>query len=150
MIGSAWSDGEISRLEKMWLAKTADGKDEFSTAAMGRALGRSSSSIVGKAHRIGLPGRPNPSKPRGDKPPKPAPQPRKRVARAPKVTLELVQSPPEPSPPPPRRSSACCWPLGQPGTEAFRFCEGASEPGKPYCPDHAKLAYDRRPVRQLA
>jgi GcrA cell cycle regulator len=31
--------------------------------------------------------------------------------------------------------------LGEPGTRSFRFCEGESVPGKPYCPDHAKLAY---------
>jgi GcrA cell cycle regulator len=42
----------------------------------------------------------------------------------------------------------CCWPIGEPGTRSFRFCDDASEPGKPYCTEHAKLAYvkvrDRR------
>jgi GcrA cell cycle regulator len=31
----------------------------------------------------------------------------------------------------------CCWPLGEPGTYASAFCKS----GKPYCPDHVKLAY---------
>jgi GcrA cell cycle regulator len=36
----------------------------------------------------------------------------------------------------------CCWPLGDPrDRENFRFCMDPSEPGKPYCPDHVKLAY---------
>jgi GcrA cell cycle regulator len=46
------------------------------------------------------------------------------------------------------RVSACCWPLGEPGTKSFRFCSDPSLPGKPYCEAHASLAYvkvkDRR------
>ena len=46
------------------------------------------------------------------------------------------------------RIVTCCWPLGEPGTRSFRFCDDASEPGKPYCSEHVKLAYvkvrDRR------
>ncbi len=46
------------------------------------------------------------------------------------------------------RIVTCCWPIGEPGTKTFRFCDDRSEPGKPYCEDHAKLAYvkvrDRR------
>ncbi|MGE0223442.1 MAG: GcrA family cell cycle regulator [Acetobacteraceae bacterium] len=46
------------------------------------------------------------------------------------------------------RVITCCWPIGEPGTRGFRFCDASSEPGKPYCIEHAKLAYvkvrDRR------
>ena len=35
----------------------------------------------------------------------------------------------------------CCWPIGHPGTFGFRFCEAAALIGKPYCPEHAELAY---------
>lgn len=46
------------------------------------------------------------------------------------------------------RVITCCWPIGEPGTRGFRFCDSPSEPGKPYCGDHARLAYvkvrDRR------
>ncbi len=60
-----------------------------------------------------------------------------------------VVSRPQPAPPRPYgRIITCCWPIGEPGTKAFRFCDDASEPGKPYCAEHAKLAYvkvrDRR------
>jgi len=53
------------------------------------------------------------------------------------------------TPPLPRRAApCCCWPIGEPGTRDFRFCDDASLPGKPYCDEHAKLAYvkirDRR------
>jgi GcrA cell cycle regulator len=47
-----------------------------------------------------------------------------------------------------RSTPSCCWPTGEPGTKTFRFCDDASLPGKPYCDEHAKLAYvkirDRR------
>ena len=46
------------------------------------------------------------------------------------------------------RPQACCWPIGEPGTKAFRFCDSEATPGKPYCQEHASLAYvkvrDRR------
>ncbi len=46
------------------------------------------------------------------------------------------------------RLVACCWPIGEPGTRSFRFCDVGSLPGKPYCSAHAALAYvkvrDRR------
>ena len=46
------------------------------------------------------------------------------------------------------RMVTCCWPIGEPGTREFRFCDVPSEPGRPYCEDHVKVAYvkvrDRR------
>jgi GcrA cell cycle regulator len=46
------------------------------------------------------------------------------------------------------RTVACCWPIGEPGTKSFRFCDGDALLGKPYCQEHAQLAYvkvrDRR------
>lgn len=49
---------------------------------------------------------------------------------------------------PRRRGLACCWPLGDPGTKEFRFCGADPVANKPYCSEHAALAYvklrDRR------
>ncbi|MDR3530026.1 MAG: GcrA family cell cycle regulator [Rhodopila sp.] len=65
-----------------------------------------------------------------------------RPAPAPPVTAPAPR-PVMPSAPIQARRSApsCCWPIGEPGTKAFRFCDDASVPGKPYCDEHAKLAY---------
>jgi GcrA cell cycle regulator len=41
------------------------------------------------------------------------------------------------------RLTVCCWPIGEPGTENFRFCDADAVPGKPYCAQHAELAYVR-------
>jgi len=42
-----------------------------------------------------------------------------------------------------RSAPTCCWPIGEPGTKGFRFCDDLSLQGKPYCDEHAKLAYVR-------
>jgi GcrA cell cycle regulator len=39
------------------------------------------------------------------------------------------------------RARTCCWPLGEPGTVSFRFCGAEAIPGKPYCAEHAAVAY---------
>ncbi|MEJ0018080.1 MAG: GcrA family cell cycle regulator [Acetobacteraceae bacterium] len=84
----------------------------------------------------------------------PAPGPVVVVVAAPVAALvpkPVAVSPPARVMPPPRpygRIVTCCWPLGEPGTRSFRFCDEASDPGKPYCAEHVKLAYvkvrDRR------
>lgn len=45
---------------------------------------------------------------------------------------------------------ACCWPIGDPGTREFRYCDDPALFGKPYCEDHAKVAYLRRKVEVAA
>jgi len=86
--------------------------------------------------------------------PMPAPQPKPaapaaaetapapRATRATKAALRPVSEPRR------RSSQSCCWPLGDPGTPGFHFCGATPLPGKPYCAEHAQLAYvklrDRR------
>jgi GcrA cell cycle regulator len=100
--------------------------------------------------RLGLPsaGSP-PAAPGGAGPVIPA-----TVASA-EATAAPTPGAPAPAPSPavvrpfPRASGrSCCWPLGDPGTPEFRFCGGESLAGKPYCAEHAAVAYvkarDRR------
>lgn len=63
-------------------------------------------------------------------PPPAQPQPTTEPA-APAVTFK------------PRPSAPCCWPIGEPGTRGFRFCDAPAPGGKPYCAEHAKLAYEK-------
>jgi GcrA cell cycle regulator len=76
--------------------------------------------------------------------PVPAPMPAPVPPPAP-AQVQPVRTMPAPPPAVPVRRSVpvCCWPIGEPGTKSFRFCDEASLPGKPYCDDHAKLAYVR-------
>ena len=87
-------------------------------------------------------------------PPRPPVVARPFVAAAPRPMLApRPAAPPAPrpvvvAPRPYGRVVTCCWPLGEPGTREFRFCDVPSEPGRPYCEDHVKVAYvkvrDRR------
>ena len=50
------------------------------------------------------------------------------------------------SPPPSRpyaRIKECCWPIGEVGTRGFRFSDAPTEPGRPYCEEHAMKAFVR-------
>jgi GcrA cell cycle regulator len=66
----------------------------------------------------------------------------------PKPTPIVVPRVQPQAPRPYGRVVTCCWPIGEPGTRSFRFCDAESVPGKPYCAPHAQLAYvkvrDRR------
>ncbi|MFL1463115.1 GcrA family cell cycle regulator [Roseococcus sp. DSY-14] len=151
-----WTNEAIDRLRAFW----AEG---LSTAEIGRRMGISKNAVVGKAHRLQLPARPSPI--RRDAPaarpatagrrptlpplhvaaaPAPAvPAPPRReapVAAAPRPVL----APPAVVRPFPRASArSCCWPIGEPGTEGFRFCTAEAMAPKPYCAEHAALAYVR-------
>jgi len=70
---------------------------------------------------------------------------------APRPVPRPVMAPPRPvvaAPRPYGRVVTCCWPMGEPGTREFHFCDVPSEPGRPYCEEHVKVAYvkvrDRR------
>jgi GcrA cell cycle regulator len=44
---------------------------------------------------------------------------------------------------PSQRNTACCWPIGEPGTASFHFCGKNAATGRPYCEAHAEIAYVR-------
>jgi len=84
-----------------------------STAEIGRRLGISKNAVVGKAHRLALQARPSPIR-------------RRRVAAKPMI-----------------KGPRCQWPIGDPRSAEFRFCEEEAAPGKPYCDGHCQMAYTR-------
>jgi len=162
-----WSAEAIETLRALW----AEG---HSTAEIGRRMGISKNAVVGKAHRLHLPARPSPihreQAAAGTRPaavlsaPVPVTVPTSAPVSAP--AIRPVVAPVAVAPPPPRapvraappaaqlrpfqRSNArsCCWPIGEPGTPEFRFCTAEAFAGKPYCLEHASVAYvkarDRR------
>ncbi len=148
-----WSAEAIERLRALWT-------EGLSTAEIGRRLGISKNAVVGKAHRLSLAARPSPIRRSADsdglkraaavrrtvgptlapiEPPAPAPAPAPRPA-APPPAPPVLRSVARPSG---GRSVSCCWPIGEPGTKSFRFCDVGSLPNKPYCAQHAALAYVR-------
>jgi GcrA cell cycle regulator len=72
-------------------------------------------------------------------PPLPVPPP-PVVAVAP--PLPDPPASPEGAPrPPPTRQASCVFPLGDPGTREFHYCDDATFPGRPYCLAHCTAAY---------
>lgn len=156
-----WTQEQIGQLTRLW-------SEGLSTAEIGKRLGISKNAVVGKAHRLRLPPRPCPIRrsartavaesavpPRPAPPQRPVAQPVQRparevrppppvaaVTRGTATATTLPEFPVEPERPILLRPvRACCWPQGEPGTAGFRFCAAAPMPGKPYCAEHAAVAY---------
>ena len=155
--GMDWNDEIVGRLRRLW-------DEGHSTAEIGRRLGVSKNAVIGKVHRLDLPGRLSPIRRGASSGPRPArpivpklteimplkacatPPTEQRVAIQPRPTSARLPSP-EPRSRLPVGTSPCCWPLGDSGTCGFRFCDDAAIVSKPYCEDHARTAY-RKPRRR--
>ena len=147
-----WGEAETKSLRLLW-------DEGVSTPEIGRRLGRSKNSVVGRAHRLGLPARPSPIIRDG----KPHPYRRRVVVRSPAALptlLSLLDDPillstppserPAPKPKPVvevplsavvRQSKRRCDWLD--GDKPFIRCCGMAQFGKPYCLAHHKIAYRR-------
>lgn len=149
-----WTEAKKTQLR----ALAAEGHSYATIASM---LGATKNAVVGQAHRLKLPARPSPIAVRGPRPVKAKPPaagritlpalPTTGVVLAAQVkaagALELaargVAAPKQPAPPARHVSGRrCCWPLGDPRSAGFRFCDAAGVvPGKPYCAAHCARAY---------
>ncbi len=138
-----WSEEVIAKLRILW-------GEGHSTAEIGRRLNISKNAVVGKAHRLNLPPRPSPIRRGVEGSVSPRPQVPRRMQGPtlpplaasignPAPALRPIMSPPKQT----LRATPCCWPIGEPGTKSFRFCDVDAIAGKPYCDEHASLAYVR-------
>ena len=153
----SWTPERIGNLENLW----AEG---HSTAEIGRRLGVSKNAVVGKAHRLGLPGRQSPidaKRRQAKKDATPAPTPRSTASRT--KAAARPASAPTPMAARTKRAAAasvasttsgvkpakghsgpsCQWPFGDPRLPGFHFCGAVSVNGKPYCEEHCAAAYNR-------
>lgn len=142
-----WTDEQIEELKHLW-------EKGLTTGEIGKALGVSKNAVVGKAHRLGLNSRPSPIR-RGDdeaaapaaaesapapeqkaaapaEPQKPAKTAVKKTAEKEKKKLFTVND---------LTAGSCRWPIGDPKDEDFHFCGKEALPDKPYCAEHAAIAY---------
>jgi len=123
-----WTPERVDLLTQMW--RSGQSAREIAER-LGGACTRNA--VIGKANRLGL------SQPTRSS----------LTRRANRVQREQVA----PRPPLPAAlpasgatiltltTSACRWPLGDPGTPSFGFCGARALPGQPYCEAHARLAY---------
>ncbi len=156
---STWTEPKIDLLRTL-------STQGLSTAQIGRRLQISKNAVVGKVHRLQLPGRKSPFR-RSSKPPAApgkipeavppaAARPKLAVSPDPAPEVSAPASPPLPGVAAlPERAAAaktiwastsqfCQWPNGDPGRSRFHLCGDPVEAGKVYCAPHCKRAY-RRP-----
>jgi GcrA cell cycle regulator len=106
---SPWTEEAIARLRVLW-------DRGVSASVIGRDLNMSRNAVIGKAHRIGLTGRPSPIR---------------RQHQAEVVFFPTLSQ---------LENDMCKWPLDLPGSQ-FRFCGCKTSDKGPYCADHRAKAY---------
>lgn len=156
-----WTEQRIEMLRRLW------GQGQTASQIAVALGGVTRNAVIGKAHRLGLTGRPSPIKrdASGTATPKRRPVPRRAMQPQPKPMMPPLQRsmpqsqdtgatisnpPPAPQPrnyPPARAhggTKSCSWPMGDPKQSGFHFCGEPSEPGRPYCANHCHQAYQRK------
>ncbi len=156
----SWTEDRVELLKRYW----GQGKSASQIAALLGDVTRNA--VIGKAHRLGLSGRPSPirnrpaltTRPKTAQPrrlrPAGTPRPTQNTAMAPvrKVEPAAATAPAEPPPPPVNGKGVtilelndrmCKWPIGDPRKPGFRFCGHAVQPGTSYCAYHAAQAYQK-------
>lgn len=159
---SHWTAEQSETVRKLWDSGMAASRI---AATMGGAFTRNM--IIGRVHRMGLPGRATTDNKHG----RPGNQktgnygkPRQKAAQgasrpAPRiVSLKHAEASPEPAQPHvepvavaipiSRRVTIvelglgdCRWPLGDPLAPEFRYCGTKCDPAKPYCVAHHRMAF---------
>ena len=109
-----WTDEKIEVLRRLW----ADGR---SASEIALTLGDvTRNAVIGKAHRLGLSGRPSPIK---------------RIPKRGANILGLTER-------------MCKWPVGDPKDVDFHFCGQPIIHPTPYCLEHSAQAYQPAPRKR--
>lgn len=135
-----WTPDRIKELKRLHEAGRTCGQ-------IAREIGLTRNAVIGKMSRLGLsrpPGEPAPRRKEG-----PKESPRRSLHRILKMMRAAAGPQPEEAPIGcGQRTSLsdlgaqnCRWPIGSPGTDDFGFCGNAPVAGLPYCPGHARMAY---------
>jgi GcrA cell cycle regulator len=103
-----WTPERTAALISLW-------NEGVSASEIGRRMGITKNSVIGKVFRLQLSRR---------RPSAPAQSDDQNVSR-----LEWLGT------------GRCSWPLGEIDEVGFHFCGAATVRGKPYCPTHCNLAY---------
>ena len=166
----AWTDKMVEDLRVMW-------KQGLTTGEIGKRLGVSKNSIVGKVHRLQLDARPSPIKKKEEKAAEPVAQKAKCPAKETSSCKAKTKSKAEDTVKnvesdeiigktfaPTATCSAksydgnakltdldnhtCRWPLGDPKDDNFHFCGKKVRTGQTYCEEHSALAYVKPNVKK--
>ncbi len=145
-----WTNETVERLKTLW----AEGQ---SASVIARRIGGiTRNAVIGKVHRLGLPGRATRAR---TQPPRRRTQTlRVRIRNAPRPPVTATVMPrarprcaavlPELAPAPSITVTVvtltrltCRWPIGDPFDSGFHFCGRAANERDPYCAHHMALAH---------
>lgn len=147
-----WNESKIALLTQLW-------NEGHSANEIARRMHTTKNAVIGKAHRLDLPRRRNPIQLSATpKPRQPRRAPRWTLGRLPSLGLEtsrpvVLRPRPQPSPisasAPPAQVSikpqlskqTCCWPIGEPRSPGFRFCDAPAVLPYSYCPVHCAIGF---------
>ena len=141
----AWTEERIELLRTLWT-------EGLSASQIADRLGEvTRNAVIGKAHRLGLSGRPSPVK--VDRSAAPTSASARPGKPAPAVTRAAVVPTVEPEPLTrvtllSITERMCKWPNGHPGEPDFHFCGRRTNPGHSYCLEHTGRAYQTVPSRR--
>lgn len=149
-VSSTWTPDRIAELRRLFEAG-------LTCSQIAREICVTRNAVIGKLSRLGL------SRPDGGSENRRGPRPRGPARASQGRILKLLQADVEPMPFDADESTSgqrcsllelspqsCRWPIGSPGAPDFGFCGNDPVGGLPYCPGHARMAYQsaaRRVVR---
>ena len=140
-----WTPARVEQLTQLW-------KDGRSASECARALGETSrNAVIGKVHRLGLAGRPEPSRPSRRAQARPSverPRPARWHAPSPRVFAPPVQEEAGLATIQTLSHGGCHWPIGEPDAPGFTLC-GRHRCRGAYCEDHASRAYRGAPSKDV-
>ena len=110
----SWTEDRVAQLRQLW----GSGKSASEIAEI--LGGMSRNAVIGKAHRLGLSGRPSPIRKKTE-----------AVVEVPSAGATILSL----------TDRMCKWPIGDPKLPGFHFCGKSALPGMPYCAEHAAVAY---------
>ena len=136
-----WDETSIAQITRLW-------ELGLSATEIGQEMGATKNSIIGKAHRLGLPSRPSPIALSAAPSKRRAKAERRAKLVPPASILNIVFAPaPVVSAPPVvlrtevRPLAPCCWPLND--ARPWRFCDAPCGLGRSYCAEHFRVAHTR-------
>jgi GcrA cell cycle regulator len=119
---SEWTKEDEDRLIEMAGRKMSAGK-------IGKEMGRSRNSVIGKMDRMGLKRHPH------------APRRSRKRASPVREKPSLAEARPTRLVHPTEVGEGCLFPYGHPGERDFGMCGRVRERHKPYCTSHCAIAY---------
>ena len=120
-----WDDEKLDKLQALW-------REGIPITKIGIELGVSRNAVAGKAHRLGLPKRSSPISQHENSDFVNEKNSKINLDELPlKLILRNVEW----------TRTKCCWPIGDPKLQGFKFCGEDIVPGRPYCNKHSHVAY---------